>query len=87
VKSDRLMMWRFTAAPKTLKSLHRKPGTPDWLVFVPGALCGADLDDAILHKGKPGHVARYETPDGDIVYMGTPQGSGPFAIAAHSGRK
>lgn len=89
MKSDRLMMWRFAAAPKTLKSLHRKSGTPDWLVFVPRSLSGADLDDAILHKGTPGQVARYETPDGDIVYMGTARTADrPSAMAAtHSRRK
>jgi hypothetical protein len=89
LKSDRLTMWRFATAPKTLKSLHRNAGTPDWVVFVPRALSGADLDAAILHKGKPGQVARYETPDGDIVYMGTAQTSGrPSAMAAtHSRRK
>lgn len=86
--SDRLMMWRFTAAPGTLQSLHRKPETPDWLVFVPRALKGSDLDSAILHKGKPGTVDRYETPDGDLVYVGPAPLSGPSAMpAGHSRRK
>jgi hypothetical protein len=88
------MMWRFTAAPKTLKSLHRTPDTPDWLVFVPRALTGTDLDDAILHGAKPGQVARYETPAGDVVYIGKAKLSSlsepprPSAMAAtHSRRK
>jgi hypothetical protein len=88
------MMWRFTAAPKALQSLHRAAEKPDWLVFVPRALSGSDLDDAILRGAKPGQVARYETPKGDIVYVGTTQLSGltgttrPSAMAAtHSRRK
>jgi len=83
------MMWRFSAAPKTLKSLHRKKETPDWLVFVPRALTGADLDNAILSKGEPGQVARYETPAGDVVYMGTASTSShlPAMAATHSQRK
>jgi hypothetical protein len=72
-KWDRLMVWRFAAAPKSLKSLHRAPETPEWLVLIPRALTGADLDVAILRGAKPGQVARYETPDGDIVFIGTSQ--------------
>ncbi len=94
LKLDRLMMWRFTAAPKTLRSLHRTPETPDWLVFVPRALSGTDLDDAILHGAEPGQVARYETPKGDIVYIGSVRPSGlsgtprlSAMAATHSRRK
>lgn len=71
VKSDRLMIWRFAAAPKALQSLHSEPDSPEWLVLIPRALSGADLDEAILRGSKPGQVARYETPEGDIVYIGT----------------
>jgi hypothetical protein len=67
------MVWRFAAAPKALKSFHREPETPEWLVLIPRALTGPDLDLAILRGAKPGQVARYETPDGDIVYIGTSQ--------------
>ena len=94
VKRDRVRMWRFTDAPNTLQSLHRTPGTPEWLVFVPRALRGTDLDDVILHPSEPGQVARYETPKGDIVYVGSTRFSGlsetprPSAMAAtHSPRK
>jgi hypothetical protein len=73
VKSDRLMIWQFTAAPENLRLLHRDLDAPEWLVWIPRALSGADLDEAILRGSKPGHVARYETPDGDIVYIGTSQ--------------
>jgi hypothetical protein len=63
------MTWRFAAAPATLKSLHCQPETPEWLVLVPRALSGTDLHEAIMQGSK--HVARYDTPDGDAVYIGT----------------
>ena len=71
MKFDRLMVWRFADAPKALKSLHCEPETPEWLVLIPRDLDGTDLDVAILRGAKPGQIARYETPDGDIVYIGT----------------
>lgn len=73
MKADRLMIWRFAAAPQTLKSLHREQGTPEWLVWIPRALISPDLDEMILRGGAPEQVARYETPEGDIVYVGTSQ--------------
>ncbi len=73
MKSDRVMVWRFADAPEALKSLHREPETPEWLALIPRALAGTDLDIAILGRAKSGKIARYETPDGDIVYTGTSQ--------------
>jgi len=64
-------MWPFPSAPKNFQSLHRMPGTPKWLVFVPRALSGTDLDQVILHPAEPAQVARYETPKGDVVYIGS----------------
>ena len=65
------MVWRFADAPPALKSFHRAADTPEWLVLIPRALDGTDLDIAILRGAKPGQIARYETPEGDIVYVGT----------------
>jgi hypothetical protein len=73
VKSDRLMIWRFAAAPETLKAFHHDSEAPEWLVLIPRALSGADLDEVILRGSKTGQVTRYETPDGDVVYIGTSQ--------------
>jgi hypothetical protein len=73
VQVDRLMVWRFPAAPENLKALHCGPETPEWLVLVPAALSGADLDETIVRGSMPGEVARYEAPNGDIVYIGTSQ--------------
>jgi hypothetical protein len=94
VKLDRLMMWRFAAAPKALRSLHRGPGTHEWLVFVPHSLSGTDLDDAIVSPAETGKVARYETPRGDIVYVGSTKLAGlpetprlSAMAATHSRRK
>ena len=83
MKSDRLMIWRFAAAPEMLRALHHEAETPEWLVLIPRALSGADLDEVILRGSKPGQVARYETLDGDIVYVGTSQLDGlPQGLAA-----
>jgi hypothetical protein len=70
VNSDRLMIWRFAAAPKELRSLHCEQGTPEWLVWIPRALTCPDLDELILRGSTPKEVARYETPEHDIVYIG-----------------
>ena len=72
-KLDRLMIWRFEAAPKTLRALHRELETPEWLILIPRALSGADLDEVIQSRDKSGQTFRYETADGDIVYIGTTQ--------------
>jgi hypothetical protein len=83
MKSDRLMIWRFEAAPEMLRALHREADTPEWLVLIPRALNGPDLDEVILKGAKPGQVARHETLDGDIVYIGTSQLDGlPQGLAA-----
>ena len=73
MQSDRLMIWRFASAPEVLKALHTDREAPEWVVLIPRALAGADLDEIILQGAKPGQLARYETLDGDIVYMGTSQ--------------
>ena len=65
------MIWRFEDAPEILKSLHRKTETPEWLVLVPCALSGTDLDQLIVQGAIPEQIARYETSDGDIIYIGT----------------
>ena len=94
MKLDRLMMWRFADAPKALRSLHRGTGTPEWLVFIPRALSGIDLDEAILRPVEPGKVSRYETAKGDTVYIGSTQLTGlpetrrlSAMAATHSRRK
>jgi hypothetical protein len=98
MKSDRVMIWRFATAPEMLRALHHEAEKPEWLVLIPRALDGPDLNDLILKGAKPGLVSRYETPDGDTVYVGTSQLDGlsqglamltrPAVMAsAHSRRK
>ena len=70
MKSDRVMLWRFAAAPKELRALHSSTAAPEWLVLVPRSLSGADLDQAISAGAEPGQLARYETSTGDVVYVG-----------------
>jgi len=95
VEQDRLMLWRFAAAPKSLQSLHCEAETPEWLLLIPRSLVGSDLDDVIVQGAKPGQVVRYETADGDIVFIGTSQLDGlsrnlaalPHALAATQTRR
>ena len=70
VKSDRLMIWQFAAAPKALRALHQDAETAEWLLLIPRALDGLDLDALILQGAEPGQIARYATPGGDTVYIG-----------------
>lgn len=63
------MVWRFAEAPAKFRSLHTHSGEPDWLVFVPRAMQSPDVDEAIARGAIS--VRRYDTPQGDIVYIGT----------------
>ena len=65
---NRIVTWRFAEAPAHLRSLHTKAVAPDWVVLVPRALQSSDVEEAI--KGGAISVACYDTPDGDLVYMG-----------------
>jgi hypothetical protein len=70
-KSSHLMVWRFTDAPQPLRLLHRHLPPPEWLVFVPHARIGSDLDESIIARADSIGVFRYETPAGDVVYTGS----------------
>jgi hypothetical protein len=48
---------------------------PEWLVFVPQSMSAIDLDAVILRRAEPGRVAKYQTPTGDVVYVGTSNSS------------
>jgi hypothetical protein len=70
-KSSHVMVWRFAEAPQPLRLLHRDLPPPEWLVFVPHARIGADLDESITGRPESIGVFRYETAAGDVVYMGS----------------
>ncbi len=71
MKSSRIMVWRFTEAPRRLRVLHRDLPPPEWLVLVPQALICSDLDESITRRAESSRVSRYKTPAGDAVYTGT----------------
>ena len=64
------MVWRFTDAPQPLRLLHRDLPPPEWLVFVPHARIGSDLDESIIGRADSIGVFRYETPAGDAAPHG-----------------
>ena len=70
LKFDRVMTWTFADAPRALRLLHRTTTPPEWLVFVPQHLIGADLEEIITRNAESTGVFRYETPAWDVVYMG-----------------
>jgi len=70
MRTGRIRVWRFAKAPGELRALHQSPESPEWLVIVPRALGGREIDNVILAHGRPGSVARYETSQGDLVYIG-----------------
>lgn len=69
IESDRIMIWRFADAPAKLRALHARSGEPDWLVFVPRCVHSPDVDEEIARGAT--FVSRYDTAEGDIVYIGT----------------
>ena len=66
-KTNRIVIWRFRAAPRELQLLHHGAPAPEWLVFVPRSIRSQDLDTMILRQGG---VTRHQTLDGDLVYAG-----------------
>jgi hypothetical protein len=84
IEPDRIMTWRFSKAPKELRSLHRGVEPPEWLVTIPRALRGPDVDDIILADWPRESVTRHETPEGDLVYIGVGKVSKPVASRGRS---
>ena len=72
VRANRILIWRFSAAPTVLQLLcKRTESPPEWLVFIPQSMSNIDFDALILERAQPGCVARYKTATGDVVYAGT----------------
>lgn len=66
--SNRITIWRFEDAPARLRALHAGASEPDWLVLVPRTFHSPDVDEAIVRGAVS--VSRFDTPSGDIVYVG-----------------
>jgi hypothetical protein len=69
--TEKVMVWKFDAAPMHLRALQCGKGNPHWLALVPAALHGDDLREAIQTRIGPMGLEEYETETGDIVYIGS----------------
>jgi hypothetical protein len=81
--SPRIRIWKLEDAPQQLQSLHEGLEAPAWVALVPQSIGGRDLDDVIVQSAKNATVSRYNLPNGDTVYMGTPHLGQPSSVAAH----
>lgn len=63
------MVWKLSAAPEHLQRLRDPSQNAEWIVLVPKEIYGADVNEALL-AGENANVSRYETADGDVVYIG-----------------
>jgi hypothetical protein len=71
-KLDRILIWKFARAPEALRMLYQGKPAPVWLALVPREMHDTDVDRAMIGQGLPGGIRRWETPNGDIVYAGSP---------------
>jgi hypothetical protein len=72
VRANRILIWRFAAAPAFLQLLcEGSTNPPEWLVLVPQSMSALDLDAVILGRAEPSCIARYQMESGDVVYAGT----------------
>jgi hypothetical protein len=69
--SDRLMIWKFDAAPAALRLLREGSETPSWVALVPKAIHTPDLEEAILAQTGPHGATRFAIDNGDVVYIGS----------------
>lgn len=68
--SGRVLIWRFGNAPAELRKLYTRSGEPDWLAFVPSQLRDSELESVIRNTANT-QISQFETPQGDLVYVGT----------------
>jgi hypothetical protein len=68
-----------------LQLLYNGLGTPAWVALVPQEIAGKELDDVMTANGRAENVSHYEMPNGDVVYVGTPQASELSEVMAGSG--
>jgi hypothetical protein len=67
---DRIMVWKFDAAPARLQRLHDSSVSPEWMVLIPRRIYHADIDKAIIENGNAVAISRYETEENDVIYVG-----------------
>ncbi len=68
---DRLMVWKFDAAPAEYRGLSRRGGSPTWVALVPASMDGPDLELTI--RTQVGHLGLEicRIASGDVVYIGS----------------
>jgi hypothetical protein len=71
IKSDRVTVWKFLAAPSEFQKLHRSGVEPHWIAVIPAAIYGSDLRSSILAQSKLADLREYRSEGGDVVYMGS----------------
>ena len=64
---DRVMVWKFDAAPADLQALYTGTGSPRWVALIPAAIHGPDLEAAIEAQGG---VQKHSAGGGDVAYIG-----------------
>ena len=69
--SDRLVVWKFEAAPAELRGLSRLGGSPRWLALVPAGMVGPDLELTIRTQVGQMGLEVCRMPSGDVVYVGS----------------
>jgi hypothetical protein len=67
---NHIMVWKFKSAPPQFQRLHTGPRSPEWIVLVPRDIHRDDIDTAIFSDASPNTVNRYQTDEGDVVYIG-----------------
>jgi len=75
MKSPRIRIWKHSDAPKSYQLLYNGLGTPSWVALVPQEIASKDLDEVMTANGRQESVSHYDMPNGDVVYVGTPQPS------------
>jgi hypothetical protein len=68
---NEVKVWKFGDAPRDLQALHPGGDAPRWLAWVPAAIHGADLLQAIRVRSGPSELSASRTEAGDIVYAGS----------------
>jgi hypothetical protein len=81
---DMMEVWKFEDAPAFLRRMHTGAQHPQWLVLIPAAIHGPDIDDVIRAQAWL-DLHRYRTEGGDIVYAGSLQASRGDRGETHSG--
>ncbi len=71
IKSDRVTVWKFLAAPAEFQNLHRSGAEPHWIAVIPAAIYGTDLRSSILARSNLADLREYRSEAGDVVYMGS----------------